>query len=130
MSAAFSDREPLDYTAHCWLPENRSVAAARSGELLVFKKEDLVMVIPPPMAQIDNNIVCMLSCTRGFLAATERVRSRHAYCRLLQLCCCVSPSFRHSLLLLFFFFLLLLFPPFLCATSLAFCSDTFASDIN
>ena len=45
MAASFSEREPADYRALAWLPDDRFVVGTRSGELLLFKKEELIGVI-------------------------------------------------------------------------------------
>jgi cilia- and flagella-associated protein 57 len=92
MSASFAEREPADYRALTWLPEDRYVVGTRSGELLLFKKEELVTVISglaapsAPLAalksslgvvggsggaSLDAGINVLLSCTRGFYCATD-----------------------------------------------------------
>jgi hypothetical protein len=63
----------------------RSVVATRTGDLLVFRKEELVLVLAPPAAQAGHAIVSILPCARGFLVATERVRRLRP-----TPCCCIA----------------------------------------
>jgi hypothetical protein len=69
----------------------RSVVATRTGDLLVFRKEELVLVLAPPAAQAGHAIVSILPCARGFLVATERVlRLRPPLLTLTAPCCCIA----------------------------------------
>ena len=66
--------------------------ATRAGDLLVFRKEELVLVLAPPAAQAGHAIVSVLPCARGFLVATERVRLCLEL-HLLMLVLCTTPAF-------------------------------------
>jgi hypothetical protein len=74
MSSAFADRDSADYTCHSWLPDDRSVVATRNGDILVFRKEELALVLSAPASQAGQAVVSLLPCARGFLVATEKVR--------------------------------------------------------
>lgn len=71
MSSAFAEREPMDYTAHAWLPEDRCVLGTRSGELLIFEKEDL-MVSLPAASLVPSAVTCITPCARGFIAGSDQ----------------------------------------------------------
>lgn len=57
-----------NYLCHTWLPGNRTVAGTSAGELLLFHETDLLTVLPSSPAD-GKSIDCLISFSRGFLAA-------------------------------------------------------------
>lgn len=57
-----------NYLCHTWLPGNRTVAGTSAGELLLFHETDLLTVLPSSPAD-GKSINCLISFSRGFLAA-------------------------------------------------------------
>ena len=70
-------REHQNYTDHCWLPNDKLVACADSGDLLVFEQGELKQHIELKQLTLgsqQNQLLCLCAFARGFIAAGTRGR--------------------------------------------------------
>ena len=70
-------REHQNYTDHCWLPRDKLVACADSGDLLVFDQGELKQHIELKQQLAvggPTKLLCLCAFARGFIAAGARGR--------------------------------------------------------
>ena len=59
-------REPQDYTCQCWLPEDRIVIAADSGELLIVENFEFKCVLSSSPSD-GKKVGCIVAYSKGFV---------------------------------------------------------------
>ncbi|GMH89255.1 hypothetical protein TL16_g11401 [Triparma laevis f. inornata] len=59
-------REPQDYTCQCWLPEDRVVIAADSGELLIIENFEFKCVLSSSPTD-GKRVGCIVAFSKGFV---------------------------------------------------------------